>query len=104
MGEVSGYYVVGKIGIVDKFKLNGGYYEDKVINIFVLVFFVYDLKYVLVVILDEFVEIMGEELCCMVGWMVVFVVLEIIGCVVFLLGLLLYVEFVELIDIILVVN
>lgn len=42
-GEVVGYEVGGKIGIVDKVCLIGGYYEDKVIVMFVLVFLVFDL-------------------------------------------------------------
>ena len=52
-GEVEGYDVAGKTGTADKPRPGGGYYANKVVSTFALMFPVDDPKFVLVVTLDE---------------------------------------------------
>lgn len=54
--------------------------------------------------LDELVDIIGFELCWIVGWIVVFVVVEMICCVVLLFGLCFYIEMFDLFGVVLILN
>ena len=86
LGEVEGYEVAGKTGTADKPRRNGGYYHDKVINTFALMFPASDPQYVIVVTLDEPEDKAGGETRRTAGWTAVPVAAELVRRVAPLLG------------------
>jgi cell division protein FtsI (penicillin-binding protein 3) len=59
--DVPGYEVGGKTGTADKYRPEGGYYNDRVISSFVSVFPTSNPKYALVISLDEPVDRSGPR-------------------------------------------
>lgn len=86
-GNVKGYDVAGKTGTADKPDPQGGYYNDKVVSTFASVFPANDPKYVLVVMLDEPSDNIGDHPKRTAGWTAVPVAAEIIRRVAPLLGM-----------------
>ncbi len=87
--QVEGYPVAGKTGTAEKpLSRGGGYHEDKVIASFAAGFPADDVRYVLVVALDEPVETSGEEPRRTAGWTAVPVAAEIVRRTAPLMGLL----------------
>ena len=86
-GNVKGYDVAGKTGTADKPDPQGGYYKDKVVSTFASVFPANNPKYVLVVMLDEPSDNIGDHPKRTAGWTAVPVAAEIIRRVAPLLGM-----------------
>lgn len=87
LAEVPGYEVAGKTGTADKPKKSGGYYKDKVINTFALMFPASDPRYVVLVTLDEPVDTSGPKPKRTAGWTAVPVTAEIIRRIAPIMGI-----------------
>jgi cell division protein FtsI (penicillin-binding protein 3) len=87
-GNVPGYAVAGKTGTSDKPKENGrGYHTDRVLALFASIFPAYDPQYVLIVMLDEAEETIGDKPTRSAAFTAVPVAAKIIGRIAPLLGL-----------------
>ena len=60
--DLPGYEVGGKTGTADKYRPEGGYYDDRVIATFASVFPTSSPKYALVISLDEPKDSSGKEI------------------------------------------
>ncbi|MDG2403862.1 MAG: penicillin-binding protein 2 [Paracoccaceae bacterium] len=87
-GDVPGYAVAGKTGTSDKAKQNGrGYHTDRVLALFASIFPSYDPQFVLIVMLDEAEETVGDKPRRSAALTAVPVAAKIIGRIAPLLGL-----------------